>query len=429
MTSVLLQQVRVLDPVSGVDQITDVMLADGKIKAIEPEIPLPEGGETELVDGRGLILGPGLVDLYSHSGEPGFEDRESLASLAAAATAGGFTRLAILPNTTPPLDNPGGLALVQEIIAKLPSPVPQVYMWGALTQGVKGEQMAELAELAKAGIVGFADGQPLEHLGLLRRMLEYLQPLGLPVAIWPRSRYLAGNGVVREGPDSIRLGLPGEPAIAETAAIASILEIVAAIGTPVHIMRVSTARSVELIQEAKDRGLPVTASTTWMHLLLNTENIGGTPSPMIPYDTSFRVQPPLGNPADQWALIRGIRDGYIEAVAIDHTPYTYEEKQVSFVESPPGAIGLEIALPLLWQNLVVTGKLAPLHLWRLLSTQPALCLKQTPPAMFPGHPAELTLFDPNQTWTADETTLKSRSTNTPWFRQQLTGRVVRTFHP
>jgi dihydroorotase len=231
-----------------------------------------------------------------------------------------------------------------------------------------------------------------------------------------------GNGVMREGAQSIRFGLPGNPAIAESTALAALLEVVAAIGTPVHLMRVSTRRSVELIQEAKARGLPVTASTTWMHLLFNTEDLGS-------YNPNLRLEPPLGNPDDQAALIRAVREGIMDAIAIDHTPYTYEEKTVAFAEAPPGVIGLELALPLLWHTLVETGDWSALELWRSISTNPAICLKQPPSAIAPGQPAELVLFNPQQTWKVVRHTLKSHSTNTPYLGQELTGRVVQTWYP
>ena len=415
MTSELLQQVRVLDPVSGTDQVSDLLIADGVIKAVQERIS-DYPGDTQPRDCRGLVLGPGLVDLYSHSGEPGFEERETLASLACAAAAGGFTRLSILPDTVPPVDNPAGLARLQSLL--LPDAPLQFHYWAGLTLGVQGQQMTELTELAAAsGVVGFADGQPLGSLALVRRLLEYLKPLGKPVALWPCDRHLVGNGVMREGSDSIRLGLPAVPAIAETSALAALLELVEAIGTPVHIMRVSTARSVQLIQLAKERGLPITASTSWMHLLLDTQAVGN-------YNTSVCLEPPLGNPADLAALRQGVQQGVVDAIAIDHTPYTYEEKTVAFAEAPPGAIGLELALPLLWQNLVETGEWSALELWRVLSTRPAECLQLLPAAIAPGKPAELTLFAPQHSWTVSTQTLHSLSTNTPWLGQQLCGRVV-----
>lgn len=433
MTSELLQQVRVIDPVSGSDRSSsDVLIADGVIKAVAQQIS-DYPADTQIKDCRGLVLGPGLVDLYSHSGEPGFEERETLATLFAAATAGGFTRLNILPDTTPPLDNPAGLAKLQQqwqqvrgteaFLTGLPglTQLPQLSFWGAITLGVQGQQMTELAELAAtSGVVGFADGQPVENLALLRRVLEYVKPLGKQIALYPCNRELAGNGVMREGSYSIRFGLPGNPAIAQTTALASILELVAAIGTPVHIMRVSTARDVELIQAAKARGLPITASTTWMHLLLDTRAISS-------YNTSLRIEPPLGNPEDLVALRQGLRAGILDAIAIDHSPYAYEEKTVAFESAPPGAIGLELALPLLWQHLVEEKEFSALELWRCLSTRPTECLQHTPKPIAPGEPANLTLFSPQQPWTVENQTLQSRSNNTPWLGQELSGRVVKTW--
>lgn len=408
MSRELLQQVRVLDPVSGTDRIADVLIAEGLIKAVETnlsDIPV----DTESRDCRGMVLGSGLVDLYSHSGEPGFEERETLESLQLAARAGGFTRLAILPDTMPAIDNPGSLAQLQ---------TPGFYFWGALTLGVQGQQMTELAELAAAGVVGFADGKPISNLALLRRLLEYLQPLGKPIALVASDRHLVGDGVVREGRQSLQYGLPGIPAIAETTALAALLEIVAEVGTPVHIMNVSTARSVQLIAEAKAR-IPITASTSWMHLLLDTRALGS-------YDPNLRMEPPLGNPSDRAALQQGVKDGVIDAIAIAHSPYTYEEKTVAFEFAPPGAIGLELALPLLWSALVETEGWNALDLWRSLSVNPAQCLGQKLKAIAPHQPAELTLFDPQQTWTVERSTLKSLSSNTPWLGKQIKGRVVKT---
>lgn len=439
MSHELLKQVRVLDPIQRTDEIADVLIADGLIQAIAPQLSnWPE--ETEVRDCQGFVLGPGLVDLYSHSGEPGYEERETLETLLNAATAGGFSRITILPNTTPAVDTPASLTWFQQQLTVLKTrskSLPGLGVWGSLTQGSEGKQMTELGELATSGIIGFAEDQPLQNLALLRRVLEYLKPLQKPVALYPCDRQLRGNGVMREGYDSIRSGLPGVPVYAETAALSAILELVAATRTPVHIMRVSTARSVELIRDAKQRNLPITASTTWMHILLNTEAIRGVWSPELtpedvattPYDPNLHLEPPLGNPSDQTALIQGLQDGVLDAIAIDHTPYTYEEKTVAFADSPPGAIGLELALPLLWQMFVTSGQWSALDLWRCLSTQPLTCLGQTPPTVKPDHLAELTLFDPQQQWTVNSDTLYSRSLNTPWFGQQLTGRVIKTWCP
>lgn len=448
MVSELLQQVRLLDPASGTDRIADILITDGTIQTISGQID-DYPADTRVLDCQGWVLGPGLQDLYSHSGEPGFETRETLVSLAQAAAAGGFTRVAILPDTLPVLDTAANLAFVDRAARVLlagkdsredPSqPDPTIYSagvgasqparlqcWGALTQTLQGQSMTELAELADAGAIGFTDGRPLASLELVRRLLEYVQPLGKPVALWPCDRKLAGQGAMREGFDSIRLGIPGNPAIAETSALAALLECIDSIGTPTHLMRISTARSVELVRAAKERGLPITASTPWMHLLLSSEDIGRDRW-QHPYNPNLHLDPPLGNPADRAALLDAVKEGVIDAVAIDHAPYTYEEKTVAFADAPPGAIGLELALPLLWQSLVETGSWSALDLWRCLSTGPAACLQQATPPIVVGTSADLTLFNPQASWTVEHQTVASLSSNTPWWGKQLVGRVVKTW--
>jgi len=415
----LLQQVRLIDPVTRTDQVVDVLIGDGYIREIAPKITAIDS-ETSVYNCRGLVLGSGLVDLYSHSGEPGFEERETLTSLSQAAAAGGFTRINILPNTTPAIDRPAVVAQIQQNISKkeIGSPIPRLQIWGGITLDLAGKQLAELSDLAAAGVIGFTDNQPWENLAIVHRVLEYCQNFNKLIAFFPGDRGLLANGVMREGTIALRLGLSPIPVIAETTALAALLELVAAIGTPVHIMRVSTARSVELIARAKSQGLPITASTTWMHLLLDTRALNN-------YHTSLRLNPPLGNRDDMLMLRDAVRTGIIDAIAIDHTPYTFEEKVQAFAEALPGAIGLEIALPLLWQNLVETQEFQPLELWRALSTNPLSCLNQKTQAISLGVPAELTLFDPQETWVVDRAHLHTLAQNTPWFGEEIRGKVRR----
>ncbi|MEB3233569.1 MAG: hypothetical protein VKJ64_21350, partial [Leptolyngbyaceae bacterium] len=378
----LFQHIHILDPVAMTDRVGAVLLVGGTLHLLHQEQLGTEGGinavsladevaqslaaqnfqveDIDIVDAHGWVAAPGLVDLYSHSGEPGFESRETAATLAQSALAGGFTRLGILPDTQPVLDNPGAIARLHQIFTGLDI-APLVYFWGALTHGLAGTQMTELGELAAMGdtpfgvtandrlpLAGFSDGQPLDNPALLHRLLDYGRTLNQPIALYPQSLTLADGGVAREGRIATQLGLPQQMAIAETSALSLILDCVAATQTPVHIMRVSTAASVELIAAAKERGLPVTASTTWMHLLFSTTALSG-------YDPNLRVEPPLGNPDDQAALLAGLKSAVLDAIAIDHTPYTYEEKTVPFALAPPGVIGLQCALSLLWQGLVQTG--------------------------------------------------------------------------
>ena len=417
MSVELLHQVRLIDPTSGTDRIVDVLLDHGNVRTIEPHITPPP--EATIIESQGKILGPGLVDLYSTVGEPGHEERETLESIAQAAAAGGFMQLNLLPNTTPAIDNP---AQVQWMNARRPeacgaSPtLPTMDFWGALTLDTAGIQMCEFAELA-TGVVGFGDGKAIA-LGLLRRILEYTQTLSKPLLLWMWDNALAGKGTMRDGVEALTFGLPGVSAMAETVPLAALLELlrdpsVPLPQVPLHLMRVSTARSVDLINQAKSDGLPITASTTWLHLLLDSRDLSG-------YRPSLRLPAPLGSQRDRLALIAGIKSGVIDAIAVDHRAYTYEEKTVAFGEAPTGAIGLEFALPMLWQGLVETGHLSAVELWRSLSLNPMRFLGRNSSESW-------VLFDPKETWTVTGQALNGRSLNTHLLSQTVTGRVVKSW--
>ena len=423
MVSTLLQRVRLLDPSSQTDQVTDVLMVDGVFQAIAPNLSVPS--ETvEMIDATGKVLAPGLIDLYSHSSEPGNESRETLADLMAGAIAGGFTRVGILPHTIPVLDHPGSIRHLLDCACEL-SNTPQPYLlpWAALTKGAKGEQMTELAELAHVrslSLAGFAEGHPLNNAVLLRRLLEYLKPLNCPVALWPCDLALEGDGIAREGPLALMGGLAGSPVVAETAALAALLELVREIGTPVHLMRISTERSIDLITQAKAEGLPITASTSWMHLLFSTQDV-------LSYDPNLRVTPPLGNPTDQAALIKGIKTGAIDAIAIDHSPYTYEEKTVAFRDAPPGVIGLELAFSALWQGFVSSGEWTALELLQAMSLKPAQCLGIESGRIARGKPVEAFLFDPETNWIVEHDRVRSPAMNTPFWGRSLQGKVMKVW--
>jgi dihydroorotase len=414
----LLQQIRIIDPSIDRDYLGDVLIIEGKIAAVEPylvDYPL----HTEIIDGKNLVLGTGLVDLYSHSGEPGNEARETLNSLAAAAAAGGFTRIAVLPDTTPALDNAETLAAMNQKSRFLHHnselTLPEIDFWGGIVQsGTK--QMNELAAMQQMAI-GFSNEYSLIDLHLFKQALCYLQPWQKPIAIALNCQPLSESGVIRDGGAAIRYGLPGNPSFSEAATIAAMIEIVAEIGTPIHLMRVSTARGVELIARAKQRGVPITASTTWMHLLFDSEALGS-------YNPNLRLEPPLGNPEDQKTLIDGVKQGIIDAIAIDHQAYTYEEKTVTFAQAPPGVIGLEIALPLLWQKFVAAGDWSAVELWRALSLCPRQCLQLPAMSIAPQQTTEFVLFDPQITWKIDRSTLQSPGQNTPWWGKVITGKAI-----
>ncbi len=407
----LFQQVRVLDPISQIERVADVLVIDGIIEEVSAATQLP--ANLEITPGQHLILAPGLVDLYSHSGTPGHEERESIESLLLAAKTGGFVHVNILPDTLPALDRASSIISLDRAYHHIATQIancPQIGYWGALTENVEGKVMTELAELATTSISGWADGRAIANLALVRRLLEYLKPFGLPIALYACDRLLRGDGLCRSGVSALRFGLPIDPAISETAALAALIEVIADIGTPVHLMRISTRRGVELVTAAKQRGIPITASTTWLHLIADT-------SDLATYNPNLKLDPCLGTPDDRIALIEGIKSGELDAIAIDHRPYTYEEKTVAFGEAPSGAIGLELALPLLWQHLVVSEKLSPIELWQAISTNPAQLLDRSPPT-------QLILFDPQYQWTVSIDNLKSRSHNTSWLNKNLIGKVL-----
>lgn len=401
--SQLFKSVQVIDAIKQTINVQDILLmADGQFSTDLSQL----SSNVEVSDRSGLILGTGLVDMYSHSGEPGYEKRETLISLGRAAQNGGFVRVGILPNTQPCMDNLTALEFWRSQPLFLP--------WGAVTHDCAGKAITDLAELAPH-VVGFSDGQPIANLALVRRVMEYVQPLRKPLMLWPWHSNLAETGVMREGKWSLHYGLAGISAVAETSALASLLELVAITKTPTHFMRISTARSVELIAQSKAAGLPVTASVSWMNLWLVDQDLSS-------YDPNLRLSPPLGTCADRSALINGLKLGIIDTIAVDHTPYTYEEKTVDFESAPAGVIGLELVLAILWQELVATEKLTPLELWQSLSVKPALCLGLDPKSL-----GLSTLFDPKEPWTVKS--LASLSCNSPIYGKSLVGKVVNPHRP
>ena len=417
-STVLLQQIRVIDPVEERDYVADVFINGDRIETIAAKIT-NYPNDTQVIEGKNLVLGTGLVDLYSHSGEPGYEARETLYSLAASGAAGGFIEIAVLPDTVPPINNLETIAALQQKADRLATdnvqPLSQLNFWVNLALDRESRQMSELAQLSDRAI-GFTQKLNFKNLSLFKQALEYLQPLQKPIAIDIADNQLTNNGVVREGIQSIRYGLIGNPDYAEAAAIAAVLEIIASIKTPVHIMNVSTAKGVELIANAKQKGIPITASTTWMHLLFSTEDQSS-------YNPNLRLEPPLGNPQDLKTLQQGIQTGIIDIIAIAHKAYTYEEKTVPFGLTPPGAIGLQLALPLLWQKLVTTQIVSPIQLWKALSWQP-LSYLQKPAISIKESTAKLVLFDTQKSWLVDADSICSLSANTFWWNQEITGQIV-----
>ena len=419
----LLQGGRVIDPSRGLDQPADVLVQDGKIAAVGAGLTAPAGAEVRNVAGK--IVAPGLVDVHVHLREPGNEDEETVASGARAAVAGGFTAVCAMPNTDPVCDN----AAVAEKVASTGSflGLTQVIPAGSLTQGLEGKHLAAIGEMAtcNARVRLFTDdGHGVQDARLLRRAMEYLKGFGAICAEHCDDESLSEGGHMHEGEYSSRLGLRGQPAEAEELALARDIVLARLTGARFHALHVSTARSVEIIRQAKADGLPVTAEATPHHLTL-------TDACLVDYDTNFKVNPPLRSAHDVEVLRAALADGTIDNIATDHAPHAAQEKEAEFEAAPPGLIGLETALGVIMGELVTNGLLTLGAMVRRMSTTPAriLGLEGQGGPVVPGAWANLVVFDPGARWTVDPGAFASRSRNCPWAGKELVGRVLLTvFH-
>jgi dihydroorotase len=406
---------RVIDPASRRDQVGAIYVADGAIAALDRA---PDGFRAdETFDARGLVACPGLVDLSARLREPGYEYKATLESELRAAAAGGVTSLACPPDTDPPLDEPG---LVEMLTRRAKSlDLARVHPLGALTVGLKGERLAEMAELAQSGCVGFFQGSaPLPDTATLLQAMRYAATFGYTVWLRPEDRYLALNGVAHEGEVATRLGLPPIPSIAETVALRAILELMGYTGARVHLARLSSAAGVALVERAKRDGAPITCDVAVHHLHLCDRDIGD-------FDAACRFSPPLRDPADREALRGALARGAIDAVCSDHTPVDDDAKQVPFGEAEAGATGLELLLPLTLQWGNELG-LAAVDALAAATARPAQVLGIEAGTLAPGRPADICVYDPQGTWVVQPSALASQGKNTPYQGKQLTGRVVRT---
>ena len=412
----LLKGGRVVDPGQGLDGRLDVRLVDGLVAEVGEE--LAPGTEAEVRQVSGLVVLPGFVDPHVHLREPGREDEETIASGTRAAARGGFTAVAAMPNTRPAVDREALVRFVLDRAAR--EGAVRVYAIGAVTKERAGEELAEMADMARAGAVAFSDdGNPVMNAALFRRALEYAGGLGRPVIVHAEDANLVGDGAMNEGALSTRLGLPGIPAVAEEVMVARDLLLAQFTGARLHVAHLSTAGALRLVREAKARGVPVTCEVTPHHLFLTEEAVRG-------YDTHARVSPPLRTAADCAALQEGLVDGTIDAVATDHAPHTREEKLVEFGLAPPGLVGLETAVALVVDRLVRPGRLTWAGLAERMSTGPARVLGVVPNAIAPGAPADLTLIDPEAEVTVDPEAFVSKSRNTPFAGWRLTGAPAAT---
>jgi dihydroorotase len=387
--------------------------AEGKIVKVAPEIAPPAGAE--VIDCAGKILLPGLFDMHVHLREPGREDEETIATGARAAVRGGFTGIVAMPNTDPPIDT-GGLVRFVHTLAREQSPIP-VWTSGCITKGRAGQQLADIADMHRQGAVMITDdGDPVADPYLFRRALEYARHFDLLVACHCEVPELSRGGAMNEGARSYKLGIPGIPACSEEISIARDLELARLAGARIHIQHVTTARGLDIIRRAKQDGVRVTCEVSPHHLLLNEDDI-------TDYDTNFKMNPPLRTPMDNAALLAGLLDGSIDALATDHAPHTEFEKNLDFASAPFGITGLETALPSLYERLVRPGKLPWDVLVRAFSETPRRILGMEAPGFHEGERADFVVFNPAGQTKIDPETMASKSRNTPFIGQSLAGGV------
>jgi dihydroorotase len=406
---------RLLDPSCGRDEAGSIDVVDGRIDAVGAEsAAVPD----ELLEANGLWLAPGFVDLHTHLREPGQEYKEDTESGTRAAAAGGYTTVCCMANTDPVNDSPAVTEYIQRRARE--SAAVRVRVIAAATQGLRGEIMSEMSNLAAAGAVAFSDdGHVIMDAGVMRRVLEYSRGIGRPVIVHCEDLNLRGPGVVHEGAHATCCGLPGSPGEAETVMVARDLELARLTGAHVHVAHVSAARSVELIREAKAAGVRVTAEVTPHHLLLTDEEVRG-------YDTNKKMAPPLRTARDREALREGLADGTIDCIATDHAPHAHYEKDVEFTAAPFGVVGLETALAV-GLELVREERLAPLALVERMSTRPARVMGLSGGTLEPGAPADLVLLDPERVFKVEGPDLVSRSKNSAFLGRELRGRALRTW--
>ncbi len=408
---------RVVAPGQGLDEILDVLIENGTVTGLGRDL---EAVGAERIDAGGLVVTPGLIDIHVHLREPGFEYQETVCSGLMAAAAGGFTAVACTPDTEPVHDNRSVTELITRQARR--HPYARVYPIGAVTKGRAGEELAAVGEMVAAGAVAISDaGRPLTNAAILRRALEYAQHFGVPVIQHAEDLELAGDGVMHEGEQSTRLGLPGIPAVAEDAMVARDLLLAADTGGRYHLAQISTGRGLAMVREAKAQGLTVTCAVTPHHLLLSDREVAARS-----YSTNVKVKPPLRGEADVEALAAGLVDGTVDAIASDHAPYEADAKDQQFQTAPFGVIGLETTLSLCLDRLVRSGIIGLSRLVELLSTGPARVLGLPGGRLEPGSPADLTLIDLEREVVVDAAGFRSKSRNTPFDGWRLRGAAVGT---
>ena len=405
---------RVIDPATKRDGLGDVFVADG---LIVESLTAAQKKKAKVIDAAGLVVCPGLVDIHVHFREPGQTHKENILTGSHAAAAGGFTTVVCMPNTSPPIDNAGTIQLVKAAAAKA---VVRVLPTACITVGMKGEQLAPHGTLKAAGAVALTDdGVCIQSNELMRRASEYAKMFELTILDHCQDDSMTKGAVMNEGVVSTRLGLKGWPHAAEDIIVARNIILSAYSGAHIHMQHISSARSVELVRRAKQDGIHVTAEATPHHIALTDELLGS-------YDTNFKMNPPLRTEVDRQAIIRGLRDGTLDCIGTDHAPHSPDEKDREFDYAPNGILGLETALPVCLDVLVRRSKFKLPAVIDLMTRRAAGVLRLPGGTLATGAAADICIFDPAATWTYDATKGFSKSRNSPWHGQKLTGQVKTT---
>jgi dihydroorotase len=416
-SALLVRGGRLVDPAAGRDGAFDLLLRDGVVAEVGAGL---SARGAEVLDASGLLVFPGFIDLHAHLREPGREYAETIASGLAAAAAGGFTAVCAMPNTDPVNDS---RAICEFIVTKAKGVAgTRLYPIGAISKGQRGEELAEFGEMRVAGAVALSDdGKWLADGTLLRHAFEHANLFELPLIQHAEDPSLSGGAPMHEGAVSTRLGLAGQPAIAEAAAAARDLLVAEVAGGRLHVAHLSTARALDVVRQAKTKGIAVTCEVTPHHLLLTDEEVERSG-----FSTNAKMNPPLREPSDLDALIAGLADGSVDAVATDHAPHHEDEKSVDFNAAPFGIVGLETAAALVYDGLVAPGKLTAGRFAQVFSAGPAKAFGLPGGRLDVGAPADVTLFDPKRRWRVASSDFLSLSRNTPFEGRELTGAPAAT---
>jgi len=414
MAKILIQGGRVINPAQNLDDICDVLIEKGKIAAIGKKL---DSKGAEVIDAKGLIVTPGLVDIHVHLRDPGLEYKEDIASGTLSAVTGGFTAVACMPNTKPVNDNQTVTKYILDKAAEVGH--CRVFPIASITKGLEGESMTEMGELKGLGVYAVSDdGRPVSNPQLMRRAMEYARPFGMTIVSHAEDLDLVGSGVMNEGPVSTELGLAGIPWVAEDAATSREIMLAELTGAHLHVAHVSTKGSIDLVRQAKKRGVHVTCEAAPHHFTLTDEAVRG-------YNTNAKMNPPLRSAEDREAVRQGIADGTVDAIATDHAPHHIDEKNVEFNLAMNGIVGLETALPLTLQ-LVEDGLIDLPRAVALLTSGPAQAIGLPVGRLEEGGDADVTVFDPQLAWTVDARQLASKSKNTPFDGWAMKGAAVCT---